>query len=151
MICDPTELNVQSFWHFLIKLLNRGTSLAIQWLRLHASTPRGAGSIPGWGTKIPHASGLKKKKQNLGSFLEASLPLGGFFSPTLSLSFLICEMECADEKRLYEALKEPRFLLFSPSAIASWALIVGFAAMVCRLWGTAISRMQDELHWVVVI
>ena len=39
----------------------------------------------------------------------------GFFSPILSLSFLICEMECADEKRLYEALKEPKFLVFSPS------------------------------------
>ena len=32
-----------------------GTSLAVQWLRLHASTAGGAGSIPGWGTKIPHA------------------------------------------------------------------------------------------------
>ena len=75
MICDPTELNVQSFWHFLIKLLNRGTSLAIQWLRLHASTPRGAGSIPGWGTKIPHAATKKfknKEKKLLRIFLPQS-------------------------------------------------------------------------------
>ena len=32
-----------------------GTSLVIQWLRLHASTARGTGVIPGQGTKIPHA------------------------------------------------------------------------------------------------
>ena len=31
-----------------------GTSQAAQGLRLHDSTAEGAGSIPGWGTKIPH-------------------------------------------------------------------------------------------------
>ena len=31
------------------------TSLAVQWLRLCASSAGGIGSIPGWGTKIPHA------------------------------------------------------------------------------------------------
>ena len=30
-------------------------SLAVQWLRLCASSAGGAGSIPGRGTKIPHA------------------------------------------------------------------------------------------------
>ena len=29
-----------------------GTSLAVQWLRLHASTTGGMGLIPGGGTKI---------------------------------------------------------------------------------------------------
>ena len=40
------------------------TSLAVQWLRLHATTAGGTGSIPGQGTKIPHATwqGQKKKK-----------------------------------------------------------------------------------------
>ena len=33
-----------------------GTSLAVQWLRLHAPNARGMGSIPGWGTKIPPAA-----------------------------------------------------------------------------------------------
>ena len=33
-----------------------GTSLAVQWLRLHASNAGGTGSIPGQGTKIPHAA-----------------------------------------------------------------------------------------------
>ena len=32
-----------------------GTSLAVQWLRLHTSTAGGAGLISGWGTKILHA------------------------------------------------------------------------------------------------
>ena len=37
----------------------------VQWLRLHASTAGGMGSIPGQGTKIPHAlrHGQKKKKK----------------------------------------------------------------------------------------
>ena len=39
-----------------------GTSLAVQWLRLCASTARGTGFIPGWETKIPHASGTKVKQ-----------------------------------------------------------------------------------------
>ena len=32
-----------------------GTSLAVQWLRLHASTAGATSSIHGWGTKISHA------------------------------------------------------------------------------------------------
>ena len=32
------------------------TSLAVQWLRLQASVAGGMGSIPGQGTKIPHAA-----------------------------------------------------------------------------------------------
>ena len=33
-----------------------GTSLVVQWLRLHASNAEGAGLIPHQGTKIPHAT-----------------------------------------------------------------------------------------------
>ena len=33
-----------------------GTSLAVQWLGLHASNAGGVGSVPGRGTKIPHAA-----------------------------------------------------------------------------------------------
>ena len=42
-------------FHFFQQFKNGGTSLAVQWLRLCASTAGGVGSIPGWGTKIPHA------------------------------------------------------------------------------------------------
>ena len=40
-----------------------GTSLVVQWLRLHASGVGGTSLIPGQGTKIPHATwrGWKKK------------------------------------------------------------------------------------------
>ena len=42
-----------------------GSSLVVHWLRLHASTAGGAGSIPGQGMGILHASlcGQKKKKK----------------------------------------------------------------------------------------
>ena len=42
----------------------RGTSLAVQWLRLRAPNAGGTGSIPGWGTKIPHVAQSGQKKGN---------------------------------------------------------------------------------------
>ena len=41
----------------------RRGSLMDQWLGLCASTSRGPGSIPGWGTKMPHATFMAKKKR----------------------------------------------------------------------------------------
>ena len=45
---------------------NIGTSLELQWLRLHAPNAGGMGLIPGGGTKAPHPSqhqcGQKQKK-----------------------------------------------------------------------------------------
>ena len=35
----------------------------VQWLRLSTSSGRGMGSIPGQGTKIPHATWHSKKKK----------------------------------------------------------------------------------------
>ena len=47
------------------KTYNPGTSLVVQWLRLHASIAGGMGSIPGQGAKIPHAVWHgQKQKQN---------------------------------------------------------------------------------------
>ena len=45
-----------------------GTSLAVHWLRLWASTAGGTGSVPGWGTQIPHLMlcGAAKKKRRCG-------------------------------------------------------------------------------------
>ena len=37
------------------KYSNMGYFLVVQWLGLHASTAESTGSIPDWGTKIPHA------------------------------------------------------------------------------------------------
>ena len=38
----------------IIKIRADGTSLVIQCLRLRAPNVGGPGSVPGWGTKIPH-------------------------------------------------------------------------------------------------
>ena len=40
------------------------TSLAVQWLRLHASTAKGAYSVLDWGTKISHAMRHGQKMKN---------------------------------------------------------------------------------------
>ena len=39
-----------------------GTSLALQWLGLRASTAMGMGLTPGWGTKVPHAMRCSQNK-----------------------------------------------------------------------------------------
>ena len=44
----------------------KGFSLAVQRLGLHASTARGMGLIPGWGTKMPHAMQHRQKKKKRG-------------------------------------------------------------------------------------
>ena len=38
----------------------------VQWLGFSTFTVKSAGSIPGWGTKIPQASQCKKKKKKTG-------------------------------------------------------------------------------------
>ena len=45
-----------------MKFRNKRTSLAVQWLRLCASTAEGAGLIPGQGSKILHAAWHGQKK-----------------------------------------------------------------------------------------
>ena len=46
-----------------IKSTITGTSLAVRWLGLRASTAGGTGSIPGRGTKIPHFMWHSQKKK----------------------------------------------------------------------------------------
>ena len=46
------------------KKMGKRASLVVWWLRLCASSARGAGSIPGWGTKIPHAMHCGQKIKN---------------------------------------------------------------------------------------
>ena len=58
-------------WHFLSFVVTvfvffksrLGTSLSIQWLSLCAPTGAGMGSVPRWGTKIPHATWHHQKKK----------------------------------------------------------------------------------------
>ena len=63
----------QAFWmeSYHLRLLP-GVSLVVQWLRLHASNAGGMGSIPGQGTKIPHASRPKKKKLKKKKYLDGT-------------------------------------------------------------------------------
>ena len=50
------SLNLNLSFYISIKIkAKEETSPAVQWLRLHASTAGDTASIPGWGTKIPHA------------------------------------------------------------------------------------------------
>lgn len=51
------------------------TSLEVQWLRLCASAVVGAGSVPGRGTRMPHAlrPGQKKGKSESSFHLPLSL------------------------------------------------------------------------------
>ena len=42
-----------------------GTSLVVQWLRLHPSKAGGADLIPGQGTRIPHAASTKQNPSAL--------------------------------------------------------------------------------------
>ena len=46
----------KAFIYHDVKKAELETSLAVQWLRLHASSAGGMGSIPGRGTKIPQAT-----------------------------------------------------------------------------------------------
>ena len=48
----------------VLSITQRGTSLAVQWLRLRASNAGGAGSIPGQTTKIPLVSECSQKVKN---------------------------------------------------------------------------------------
>ena len=43
--------------------VSSGKSLLVLWLGLHASAAGGTGSIPRWGTKIPHALRCSQKKR----------------------------------------------------------------------------------------
>ena len=54
---------IHQWWKF--KLVQLGTSLAVQWLRPCASTAGGTGLIPGRGTRIPCTAphGQKKEKK----------------------------------------------------------------------------------------
>ena len=42
----------------------------VQWLRLHASNAESAGSIPGWGTKIPYAVQRGQKIKNIYIYMD---------------------------------------------------------------------------------
>ena len=60
-IMPLSTMHYPGFLKCLFVSLNCGTSLAVQWLRLHTSTVGGVGSIPDWGTRILHATWCSQK------------------------------------------------------------------------------------------
>ena len=58
-----TITNHQSLKSYFFMRTHLWTSLEGQWLRLHAPNAGGGGSIPGQGTKIPHATQQGQKKK----------------------------------------------------------------------------------------
>ena len=88
------ETHVTTFW--------TGTSQVIQWLRHLASTAGGMGSIPGWGTEIPHAVSCGQKsldslkmalKEKVWiSFRNALHKTQRYHTASVNLTFLICTM-----------------------------------------------------------
>ena len=57
-IVNEQHINKKIFFFCLIikkKKMFTGTSLVVQWLRIWLTKAGEADSIPGWGTKIPHA------------------------------------------------------------------------------------------------
>ena len=64
MILTITAQSHDELWHagaHEVKMKDLGTSLAVQWLRHHASTAGDKGSIPGLAAKILFALGSGKK------------------------------------------------------------------------------------------
>ena len=61
-----------------------GTSLPVQWLRLHASTAGGMDSIPDQGTKIRHGTWGNQKKKRFNSLARPLKPSGVWNFPRLT-------------------------------------------------------------------
>ena len=55
------------------KIIKMGTSLAVQGLGFSAFTAEGPGSVPGWGTKIPHAVWPKAKTKSKSKIINMLL------------------------------------------------------------------------------
>ena len=78
-----------------------GTSLAVLWLRLHASTARGMGSVPGWGTKILHATKWSQIKRIILKnaqvhFCPLSFHPAGLKRWPQTLGLCVCSLLCLE-------------------------------------------------------
>ena len=62
MFCQKKNSKEEALERGLKRTLGLDFSV-VQWLRLHTSNTGDAGSIPGWGTKIPHAAHHWGKKK----------------------------------------------------------------------------------------
>ena len=97
----------------MIQNLTIGTSLVAQWLKLFASSARGVGLIPSWGTKIPHAA---QHGQPPPSNFTISCPI--FNSRTL----IFCVLFSFSTPTWAPLRRHPRHPLFAPDSeeVRSW-------------------------------
>ena len=111
MFCYMYMLSIWSdckWYFFLISVsmcsLLMGTSLAVRWLRLCASTAGATDLILGWGTKIPHATRCgqkKKKKRNMNDFcvlILVPVVLMNILFSSRNLGYIIWNLLC---RKLY--------------------------------------------------
>ena len=68
---EKEEAERQMLWS---ERTGQRTSLVVQWLRLCAPIAGGPGSIPGQGTKIPHATWLGQKQKDRSEFMLVKFP-----------------------------------------------------------------------------
>ena len=66
------------------------TALVVWWVRLCASTARGVGLSPDWGTKIPHAMHCDQKKKKREREKDNSITDLKSFSNKMKGFFLFC-------------------------------------------------------------
>ena len=76
------------FFYILSKRNKLGTSLAVQWLRLHTSNTEGVGSMPGQETKILYATWPKINSRLYWSTVSSQYKSGGnpIMLPTSSIA-----------------------------------------------------------------
>ena len=72
-----------------IRKTGAGTSLAVQWLRLHTSSAGGPGSIPGQGTRSHMLHPVQPNKKNKHRSMFAIGSDGFVFSSKSSLGILV--------------------------------------------------------------
>ena len=121
MFCYTYMLSIWSdckWYLFLISVsmcsLLMGTSLAVQWLRLCASTAGATGLILGRGTKIPHATRCgqkKKRKRNMNDFCVLILfpvILLNILFTSRNLGYIIWNLLC---RKLYHLQIRPVLFL----------------------------------------
>ena len=105
------------------------TSLAVKWLRLHASNAGDKGSIPVGGTEIPHAAQCSQKRNfffKLKNQKLVQMALGGEEW---------VRNEVIDRGHLSSSVLEPQVL-------CSWAL--------ARVWGRSAFSLQEWLGTMVI-
>ena len=62
MFCQKKNSKEEALERGLKRTLGLDFSV-VQWLRLHTSNPRSVSSVPGQGTKIPHATWCGQKEK----------------------------------------------------------------------------------------